>query len=494
MAGQWSGGARRIGIIGAGAGGIASGVRLLEAGYDDLLILEKAAGPGGTWFHNRYPGLQCDVPSHLYSFSFEPHWLWSRPYGNGPEIRAYMEHVVEKYGLTPHIRFDTAVATARWDDARSVWLLTTGAGEVLEFDIVIAGLGMFNELNSPDIPGLDTFGGHQFHSARWDWDHDLTGETVAVIGSAASAVQFVPEIATEVGQLHLFQRAANWVLPKIDTPYTDAEIEHFRTHPEAVVELRQQIFDQIDPYLTFMNTDQLQARTEIGRQAIDVVEDPEVRRKLTPTVPYGCQRPLVSNYYYPTFNRPNVELVAEPIERITETGIVTADGVERGVDTIVLATGFKTTQFLSAIDVTGRDGVRLADSWVDGAHAYLGITTARFPNLFMLYGPNTNNGSIIYMIEAQVEYAVRHLQWMDEQGASWIDVKPEVEAEYNDRLQEDMATVGPWAAGNCHNYYRSASGRIVTQWPHSMSEYRRVTEAPDDDAFEIAPDALRVER
>ena len=485
MAGHQRGGARRIGIIGAGAGGIASGVRLLEAGYDDVVILEQAAGPGGTWFHNRYPGLQCDVPSHLYSFSFEPQWLWSRPYGNGPEIRAYMDHVVEKYGLAPYIRFDTAVTAARWDDARSVWLLTTSGGETLEFDVVIAGLGMFNELNVAEIPGLETFGGHQFHSARWDWDHDLTGETVAVIGSAASAVQFVPEIAAEVGQLHLFQRAANWVLPKVDTPYTEAEIEHFRTHPEEVVALRQTIFDQIDPYLTFMNPEVLATRTEIGIQAIAVVEDPDVRRRLTPTVPYGCQRPLVSNYYYPTFNRPNVELVTDPIACVTGTGVVTADGVERPVDTIVLATGFRTTQFLSAIEVTGRGGAVLADSWADGAHAYLGITTAGFPNLFMLYGPNTNNGSIIYMIEAQVEYAVRHLRWMDEQGATWIDVKPEVESEYNDRLQEDMATIGPWAEGNCHNYYRSASGRIVTQWPHSMSEYRRRTEAPDFDAFAI---------
>jgi cyclohexanone monooxygenase len=478
---------RRIGIIGAGAGGIASGVRLQEAGYDDFVILEKASGVGGTWFHNRYPGLQCDVPSHLYSFSFSPHWPWSRPYGNGPEIRAYMEHVVDEYGLRDRIRLDTAVAAAAWDDERAVWRVATAAGDELEFDALIAGLGMFNELNYPDIPGLDDFRGHRFHSARWDWDHDLAGEAVAVIGSAASAVQFVPEIAKTVGRLHLFQRAANWVLPKIDTPYTEEELEHFRADPDVVVALREQIFTQIDPYLTFQNPEQLAAREAIGLEAIAVVEDPEVRRKLTPTVPYGCQRPLISNYYYPTFNRPNVELVTDRVERITDTGIVTADGAERAVDTIVLATGFQTTKYLAAIDVTGRNGTRLDEVWADGAHAYLGITTAGFPNLFMLYGPNTNNGSILYMIEAQVDYAVAHLQWMDREGASWIDVKPEVEAEYNDRLDADMARVGPWAEGNCHNYYRSASGRIVTQWPHSMSDYRRRTETPDYDAFETAP-------
>lgn len=476
---------RRIGVIGAGAGGIATGVRLLEAGYDDFVILEKASGVGGTWWHNRYPGLQCDIASHLYSFSFEPFWPWSRPYGNGPEIRAYLEHVVDKYGLGPHLRFETEVEAMVWDDAGGVWRVTTASGDEHEFDAVVAGLGMFNELNYPDIEGLGDFAGTMFHSARWNWDHDLAGESVGVIGSAASAVQFVPEIAKSVGQLYLFQRAANWVLPKVDTPYTEEELEHFRTHPEAVLALRQEIFDQIDPRITFQDPAALAIQTKLGLEAIEVVEDPEVRRKLTPTVPYGCQRPLLSNYYYPTFNRPNVELVTEGIERITAEGIVTVDGREREVETIVLATGFKTTQYLSAIDVTGRDGRRLADAWADGAHAYLGITTAGFPNLFMLYGPNTNNGSILYMIEAQVEYAVRHLEWMDREGLAWIDVKPEVEVAYNEQLDRDMEKVTVWDAANCHNYYRAPSGRIVTQWPHSMSEYRRRTEVDDFDAFVV---------
>ena len=476
----------RIGVIGAGAGGISSAYRLREAGYDDFVVLEKASGVGGTWFHNRYPGLQCDIASHLYSFSFDPIWIWSRPYGNGPEIREYMEHVVDKFDLRRHMRFDTEVTAARWDDDARCWTVTTAAGEEWEFEVLIAGLGMFNDLNWPDIPGMDDFAGHTFHSARWDWDHSLAGERVAVIGSAASAVQFVPEIAQEVGQLHLFQRAANWVLPKLDTPYTDEELEHFRTHPEAVLAKRQEIFDNVDPRITFADPAMVEMQTRLGLEAIEVVEDPVVREKLRPTVPYGCQRPLISNYYYPTFNRPNVELVTDPIERITATGIVTADGVAREVDTIVYATGFQTTKYLAAIDVTGRGGVRLADAWSDGAHAYLGITTAGFPNLFMLYGPNTNNGSIIYMIEAQVEYAVRHIQWMDRDGIVWIDVKPDVEAAYNDALQDDMAEVGPWAAGNCHNYYW-AGGRIVTQWPHSMSEYRRRTEADDTAAFDTAP-------
>jgi cation diffusion facilitator CzcD-associated flavoprotein CzcO len=477
---------RRIGIIGAGPGGIGAAIRLIEDGHDDVVLLEKASGVGGTWWHNRYPGLSCDIQSHLYAFSFAPKYDWSRPYGTRDEIHAYMEEVVDRYGLRERIRFDTSVAAARWDDDRAVWILTTGSGEELEFDVVVAALGMFNELNWPDIPGRDDFAGTQFHSARWDWDHDLSGEHVAVVGSAASAVQFVPEIAKDVGQLYLFQRAANWVLPKEDTPWNEEQIAQFLANPDDVATSRREIFERVDGNLTFSNPEMLKLATEAGRRAMEVVEDPEVRRKLTPTVPYGCQRPLISNDYYPTFNRPNVELVTAPIERITPHGVVTADGAERRVDTIILATGFATTKFLSAIDVTGRDGRDLAKSWADGAHAYLGITTAGFPNLFMLYGPNTNNGSIIYMLECQAEYATRAIRWMDTEGYAWIDVKPEVEARYNEQLQREMEMVGVWAAENCHNYYRGAGGHIVTQWPNSMSEYRRRTEHVDPDAFETA--------
>ncbi len=475
---------RRIAVIGAGPGGICAGVELRAGGYDNFVIFEKAPGPGGTWWHNRYPGLQCDIPSHLYSFSFEPAWDWSRPYGTQPEIQAYMEHVVEKYGIAPNIRYDTAVTAAHWDDARSVWQLVTSHGETLDFDVVITALGMFNDLNFADIAGRDTFTGTMFHSARWNWDHDLTGRRVGVIGSAGSAVQFVPEVARMCGQLTLFQRAANWVSPKEDTPYTEEQRAHFRAHPEDAAALREQIFERMDPVITFANPDVLRLSVERGLQNLEVVEDPELRQRLTPTVPFGCQRPLVSNDYYPTFNRPNVELVTDPIARITEDAIVTVDGVEHHVDTIVMATGFATTKFLAAVEVTGRDGCRLDESWVDGAHAYLGITTAGFPNLFMLYGPNTNNGSIIYMIECQVAYALRHMQRLEEDGLAWVDVRPEVEAQYNDALQHDLDTVSVWAADGCHNYYRGPSGRIVTQWPHTMREYAIRTGRPDPDAYE----------
>ena len=476
---------RRVAIIGAGPGGICTGVRLLAAGHDDFVILEQAPGIGGTWWHNRYPGAECDIKSHLYSFSFAPKPDWSCRYARQPEIRAYLQECIERFGLEPHLRLNTPVRAARWDDDRSVWRLTVGdEGEIVEADVVVSAIGMFGAPVAPEIPGLDRFTGTVFHSARWDDDHDLTGESVAVIGSAASAVQLVPEIAPGVGQLFLYQRSANWVLPKEDDAYTPEELDAFRADPEAVTAVRESIYAMVDPNLTFADPERREMAETAGLQNLAVVEDPEVRRLLTPDKPFGCKRPLASNIYYPTFNRPNVELVVEPITEITEDAVVTADGCARRVDTIILATGFATTKFLGALDVVGRDGVHIDDAWSDGPQAYLGITTAGFPNLFMLYGPNTNNGSIIYMIECQVDYVMQILQHMDDEGIAAIDVKPDVMDEYNAALQDDLAGVEVWQAG-CHGYYRVPSGRIVTQWPHSMTEYRDRTQRPDPDAFDV---------
>jgi cation diffusion facilitator CzcD-associated flavoprotein CzcO len=378
--------ARRIGIIGAGPGGICMAIKLREAGIDDFTIFERASAVGGTWFHNTYPGCACDIPSALYSFSFEIKRDWSRPYGTQPEIQAYFGHCVERYGLAPNIRLSTGVASARWDDDRAVWRLVTEHGDEHELDVLVSAVGMFNGLHWPDVPGLDDFPGTMFHSARWDHEHDLDGERVAVVGSAASAVQFVPEIAPRVAELYLFQRTPNWVAPKEDTPYTPEQLERFRTDPDALLEERRVVFERIDPVITFSNPKIVALSQELALQAISVVEDPAVRAALTPDYPHGCKRPLIANDFYPTFNRSNVELVTEPIERVTADGIVTADGVCRAVDTIIAATGFETTKYLSAVEITGRGGQRLGDAWSEGAEAYLGITTAGFPNLFMLYG------------------------------------------------------------------------------------------------------------
>ena len=475
----------RIGIIGAGPGGICTGIKLLEAGVDEFTIFERAPGVGGTWFHNTYPGCACDIQSALYSFSFEIKRDWSRPYGTQPEILDYLEHCVEKYGLAPHIRLSTGIAEAHWDDERAVWRLVTEHGDEHEFDVVVSAVGMFNGLQWPDIPGLDEFGGTMFHSAQWNHDHGLTGERVAVIGTAASAVQFLPVIAREVGQLHVFQRTPNWVLPKDDVPYTPEQLEHFRTDPDAIPEERHVIFERIDPLITFSDQTIVAASQEVAAANMAVVEDPEVRAKLTPDFTHGCKRPLTSSDYFPTFNRPNVELVTDKVERITADGVVTADGVERAVDTIILATGFETTKYLSAIEVTGRGGRSLREEWREGAHAYLGITAAGYPNLFMLYGPNTNNGSLIYMIEQQVAYTMRHLERMRDEGLTWIDVRPDVMDAYNLALDADLDAVEVWQV-SCNNYYRGPNGRIVTQWPHSMTEYAKRTAAEDFDSYEVA--------
>jgi len=479
------GGSPRIAILGAGPGGLCMGIRLLEAGFGDFVLLEKSGGVGGTWYHNRYPGCACDIPSFLYSFSFEPKVDWSRPYGSQPEILAYMEHCARKFELLPHCRFGNGVRRAVWDERRARWVLGLEKGDTVEADVVVSALGMFNELAWPAIDGQGSFAGTRFHSARWNWDHDLAGETVGVIGSAASAVQFVPEIAKQAGQVHLFQRTANWVLPKEDAPYTAEQLEHFRTNPGTVRALREEMFRRVDGGMTFSDPAALAEMEAAGLGAIEVVRDPELRRKLRPQHPFGCKRPLLSNDYYPAFNRSNLELVTERIERITRDSVVTADGKVRRVDTLIFATGFATTKYLSAIEVVGRGGRRLDDAWRDGPWAYLGITTAGFPNLFMLYGPNTNNGSILEMIEAQADYALRQIRRIADEKLAWIDVRPEPMERYNQDVQQAIARVAVWQA-ECNGYYRSPSGRVVTQWPYSMSEFRRRTSAPDAGAYESA--------
>jgi cation diffusion facilitator CzcD-associated flavoprotein CzcO len=473
----------RIGIIGAGPGGICAGIRLKQAGYEDFVILEQAPRVGGTWWHNSYPGCACDVPSHLYSFSFATQTDWPQPYGTQPEVHAYLEDCVERFGLTPHIMLETRVTAARWDDALAKWHVTTDGGETLTVDVLVGALGLFNLPVYPDIPGLDRFAGTVFHSARWNHDHDLAGEAVAVIGSAASAVQFVPKIAPIVGRLDVYQRTPNWVRPR-DDAYTPEQRERFRTDPAAAAQERQTIWGWINAIQGLRDPEMLRESTEVCLQNMTVVADPETRRKLKPDYPFGGKRPLISNDWYPTFNRANVALITDQIAEITADAVVTADGTARAVDTIILATGFDTTRFLSAIPVTGRNGLNLQDAWSTAPEAYKGITVSGFPNLFMLYGPNTNNGSIIFQIECQVDYLLRHIDRMDATRLAWIDVKPEAMAAYNLELQSDLDQVEVWNSGSCRDYYRGASGRIVTQWPHGMDRYRDMTSAPDEDAYE----------
>jgi len=474
---------RRIIIIGAGPGGLCMAIKLLEAGIRDFVILEEAPGLGGTWYHNRYPGLCCDIPSYLYSFSFAPKRDWSRPYPSQPEILAYLEDVAVKHEIVPYIHFNTKVEAARWNEDSCSWRVSSTRGEFVA-RVLISAVGMLNMPQWPDVPGLEDFGGKLFHSARWDSDIDLSSSALAIIGSAATAVQMAPELAREAAQLYLYQRSATWVLPRENEPFTQQELARFANDPDAALAERERIFNDIDPHITFANRELCEFCEAAGREHLLVVEDPELRKKLTPQVPWGTQRPLFSATWFPMFNRPNVELVVDPIARITEDSIVSGDGAVRRVDVIIAATGFQTTRFLSTVDVTGRGGLRLRDAWADGAEAYLGITTCGFPNVFMLYGPNTNTGSVISLLEFQVEYVIRQLARMDAQSLKWIEVRGDVMQRYNEQLQRDLGAVEVWQA-ECHNYYRAASGRIVTQWPHTMTEYGRRTRLPDPDAYSI---------
>ena len=483
----------RIVIIGAGSAGLCTAVNLHEAGIDDYVILEKGTGVGGTWYWNRYPGAECDVQSHLYSFSFEPKTDWSQPFAGQAEILQYLEDIADKYDVRRHVRFDHQVAALNWQDDAAHWRITLGDGTVMTAQIVVSAIGMFNNIVWPDIPGIEDFRGHSWHSARWNHDHDITGERVGVIGIAASAIQFAPEIAPVVGQLKLFQRTANWVVPKPNTPYTEAQLAHFRAHPEAVEESRQSIYDVWNTLATFGDKKVLKEIEEAGLARIAEVKDPETRRKLTPDHPFGCKRPLFSDLYYPIFNRDNVTLVTDDIERITPDGVRTQDGVLHELDTIIYSTGFYTTSYLTALDVTGRGGVHIREAWEDGAQAYLGMNTSGFPNLFMLYGPNTNQGCILFMLERQVDYVMRQIERMDAEQLDWIDIRQDVMDTFNEKLQQDIQNVEVWQA-ECGNefYYRSKSGRLVTQWPHSMDEFTAQTSRPNPDDFEVGRAPARV--
>lgn len=474
----------RIAIAGAGPGGICAGIKLKEAGFEDFVILERSDKVGGTWANARYPGLCCDTPSLLYSFTFEQKLDWTRTCARQPEICAYMQHCVEKYELGPHIRFGAEIRAARWDEARHRWLLTLADGSTETADVFVSAIGMFNQLVWPDIAGLETFSGRVVHTGDWPEEGlDVRGRRVAVIGCAASATQAVPELAKEAAGVVVYLRTANWVMPKEDDAYTEAQLAEFRAEPELGLAKRAEYLDWAEAVLTFDKPDLLEECEEKALENLAVVEDPETREKLRPRVPFGSQRILFSNDFYPTFNRDNVELVSDGIEAVTSGGVRTVDGRERPADVLVLATGYDTTRFLSVIDAVGRGGMRIDEAWRDGAQAYLGITVAGFPNLFMLYGPNTNQGSILLMHEHGCDYIVRKLMHMRDNGIAWIDLRQEVQDEYNDALQRHLSTVEVLQTIGTR-YYRAASGRIVTQWPYTMAQYREWTTRPDEYAFE----------
>ena len=475
----------RIVIIGAGAGGICMGIKLREAGFEDFVILEKAPQAGGTWWYNTYPGVECDVPSHLYCYSFALNKRWSRPYSPQPEILAYFQGCAERFGVMAHMRFGVEVCSARWSEEHHQWTLVLQDGSRLVADVVLSAMGMFNVLCWPQIEGLERFTGTAFHSARWRHDHDLRGRRVAVIGSAASAIQLVPRIAPIVEQLHLFQRTPNWVAPKLNDPFSTAALERLQREPLAASEMRLDAWRDFNAKCTFAPDLCRLSEKVVIEKCISVVADPALRARLTPCYPFGQKRPLRSSEYYPVFNRPNVELVTEGIEGVRGDTLITADGTARRVDTIIMATGFETAKFLSSIDVRGEGGRVLQDEWAEGAQAYLGVATAGYPNLFMLYGPNTNNGSIIYMIECQAAYVLRQLGRMRDESIRVLRVRQNAQDDYNLRLQQELDRFEVYRLDSTTpTYYRARNGRRVTQCPYNMPEYRELTDSPDPDAYD----------
>ncbi|BBX64989.1 monooxygenase [Mycobacterium saskatchewanense] len=473
-----------VGIIGAGAGGIAMGIQLAEAGHE-FTIFDRADGFGGTWRHNTFPGAACDVPSHLYSYSFAPNPRWSKTYANQPEILAYLEGVAARFGLGPRLRPGTAIACARWSDARRRWTLTADDGREHHFDAVVCAVGMLDVPHVPEIPGARRFRGRQFHSARWDHGKSTDGERVASIGTGASAVQYVPAIAPKTAHLTVFQRTPIWIAPRFDFPFTPEQQDLFERDPAAARRLRDEAFDAYESASFDVGDAQTREATELARSYLmRKVADPELRAKLTPDYPVGCKRPLMSRDWYPTLSLPNVSLETTAIAELTERGVRTADGVEHRVDTIVYGTGFTAADYLASIDVYGAGGRHLREEWRDGAEAYLGTLVAGYPNLFTLYGPNTNGvNSIIYIHEAQTTFVRRILEVMDARGARTVEVTAAAQRRYNDEIQAAMSGK-VWLA--CANYFRHPSGKVVTQLPYSGRTFFERTREPVDGDYRFA--------
>ena len=479
-----------IAILGTGFGGLGLAIRLKQAGMNDFVVLEKAGDVGGTWRDNTYPGCQCDIPSHLYSFSFAPNPNWTRLFPLQEEIESYLKDVARRFGVLEHIRFHHEVTGAAWDDDAGLWRIETSQGP-LTAQVAVTAQGGLSEPAIPPIPGLESFEGTVFHSARWDHEHDLAGQRVAVIGTGASAVQFIPHIQPEAARLTLFQRTPPWILPHPDRELSERQQRLFRRVPAVMKLLRATIYaffeSRVIPFTRrpeLMKAGEAQALRHLRKQ----VADRELRRKLTPHYRMGCKRILMSNTYYPALAAANAEVVTEPIGEVRPHAIVTADGVEREVDTIILGTGFRVTDFSMLGAIRGRDGRTMDEVFRGSPQGYLGTVVTGFPNLFLLTGPNTGLGhnSIVYMLESQFNYIVDGLRTLRARGAESFDVRPEVQEAYNAELQKQLeGTV--WNTGGCASYYLDRNGLNTTLWPGWTWQYRRRTRRFDASSYRFAP-------
>ena len=474
-------------VIGAGFGGLGAAIELTRAGFPDVTILERAHELGGVWRENTYPGAGCDVPSPLYSYSFEPNPQWPRRFSMQSDIHAYMKAAATKYGLDGRIQYGTEVSSAEFDAEAGRWRVRTTTGEQLDANVLVPAVGQLSRPSWPNIAGIDSFRGPAFHSALWDHELDLTGKRVAVIGTGASAIQFVPQIQPGVAHLDLFQRTPPYIAPKLDKQYSP---RHHRMFDRLPVTQRGERF-AIWTMLEVITLGMTRVRP-LGavlqwiclRHLRSQVTDPVLLTKLTPDYPAGCKRVLFSDTYLPALAQPNVDVITESVSEITPDGVRTADGVEHPADVIIYGTGFAAKDFLAPITICGVDGRDLQQMWAEGARAYLGMALPGFPNMFLMYGPNTNlgAGSIIYMLEAQARYIRQAVERIARAGPAYLEVRPEVEARYDDEVQA-RASRSVWSM--CTSWYRNANGRVVTNWPGLVSEYYRRTKRLDDTDFQL---------
>jgi cation diffusion facilitator CzcD-associated flavoprotein CzcO len=483
---------RSIAIVGGGFGGVGAAVMLKRAGYEDVTVFEKGERVGGVWNANTYPGAACDVPSHLYEFSFAPN-RWSRRFAPQAEIRAYVEGVARHFGVLDRVRTGTEVRSARWDEQRGRWSLETSAGPH-EAEVLVPACGQLSVPKLPPIDGLDAFDGPAFHTAEWRHDVDLAGKRVAVVGTGCSAIQVVPAIQPEVAQLDVYQRSPGWTFPKGDYAYPEWAQQLFGRFPLVRRLDRAMIFafNEFGAMAMTRRRRLLPLLRAIGRRQIErAIDDPELRRKVTPTDEIGCKRVMLTDEWYPALTEPNVELVAERIESVTPGG-VRAGGVERPADVLVLATGFASHDFVAPMEIAGRGGRTLAEEWSAGPRAYLGLSVAGFPNMFLLYGPNTNGGtgSVVFTLESGIGHVLAALRELDRAGADRIEVRPEAAESFDRELRAALAgTV--WHSG-CTSWYVDEDGNDPSQWPWLWTTYRRRTARLQPGAYELSACAAPV--
>jgi cation diffusion facilitator CzcD-associated flavoprotein CzcO len=484
-----------VAVVGGGFGGVGAVLTLHKAGYENVTVFERGERVGGVWHHNTYPGAACDVPSHLYEFSFEPNPRWSRRYAPQAEIQAYLEGLLRRYGVEQRIRTNTEVTAARWDDQRSKWLLETSAGNH-EADVLITACGQLSLPKLPAIPGLESFAGPVFHTAQWRHDVDLAGKRVAVIGTGCSAIQTVPAIQPIVEQVDVYQRSPGWTFPKMDFEYKERTKRLFKRFP---------ILQRLDRTAVFLFMEWGAAgmtrhrwmlvpfRFAARRQINKVIKDPGLRRKVTPTDEVGCKRIMLTDEWYPTLIEPNVELVSDKITEVTKNAVRSDDGRERPADVLVLATGFKSHGFVAPMEIVGSGGHTLTEEWADVPRAYLGTSVPGFPNMFLLYGPNTNGGtgSVIYTIEAGMNHVISALDELGRTGARRIEVRREQADAFHRELREALAG-SVWHTG-CTNWYVDENGNDPSQWPWLWSTYRRRVERIGPGVYELGLPAKRVE-